>query len=63
MAETFAALLNGFGLALAPINLLWGLIGVTLGTAIGVLPGVGPALTVAMLLPLTTKLEPPYIAP
>jgi putative tricarboxylic transport membrane protein len=58
MSETFAALLNGFGLALAPINLLWGLIGVTLGTAIGVLPGVGPALTVAMLLPLTTKLEP-----
>jgi putative tricarboxylic transport membrane protein len=58
MSETFAALMNGFGLALAPINLLWGLVGVTLGTAIGVLPGVGPALTVAMLLPLTTKLEP-----
>ena len=30
----------------------------TLGTAIGVLPGVGPALTVAMLLPLTAKLDP-----
>jgi putative tricarboxylic transport membrane protein len=58
MSETFGALLNGFSLALAPLNLLWGLIGVTLGTAIGVLPGVGPALTVAMLLPLTTKLEP-----
>jgi putative tricarboxylic transport membrane protein len=58
MSETFAALLNGFGLALEPINLLWGIVGVTLGTAIGVLPGVGPALTVAMLLPLTTKLEP-----
>jgi putative tricarboxylic transport membrane protein len=40
------------------MNLLWGFIGVTLGTAIGVLPGVGPALTVAMLLPLTVKLEP-----
>ena len=58
MSETFGALLNGFSLALAPINLLWGLLGVTLGTAIGVLPGVGPALTVAMLLPLTSKLEP-----
>ncbi len=58
MTETFAALMNGFGLALQPMNLLWGLIGVTLGTAIGVLPGVGPALTVAMLLPLTSKLEP-----
>ena len=58
MTETFSALLHGFSLALAPANLLWGFLGVTLGTAIGVLPGVGPALTVAMLLPLTTKLEP-----
>ncbi len=58
MAETLAALAHGFGVALAPINLLWGFIGVTLGTAVGVLPGVGPALTIAMLLPLTTKLEP-----
>src|SRR5687767_3709632 len=48
----------GFGVALKPINLLWGFIGVTLGTFIGVLPGVGPALTVAMLLPLTAKLDP-----
>ncbi|MFN8737466.1 MAG: tripartite tricarboxylate transporter permease, partial [Betaproteobacteria bacterium] len=53
MGETFAALLTGFGVALAPMNLLWGAVGVTLGTLIGVLPGVGPALTVAMLLPLT----------
>ena len=40
------------------MNLLWGFVGVTLGTAIGVLPGVGPALTVAMLLPFTAKLDP-----
>ncbi len=58
MSETLNALLTGFGVALAPINLLWGLVGVTLGTAVGVLPGVGPALTVAMLLPLTVKLDP-----
>ena len=58
MTETLAALATGFGVALAPLNLLWGFIGVTLGTAIGVLPGVGPALTVAMLLPLTSKLDP-----
>jgi putative tricarboxylic transport membrane protein len=58
MSETFGALMSGFGVALAPLNLLWGFIGVTLGTAIGVLPGVGPALTVAMLLPLTVKLDP-----
>jgi putative tricarboxylic transport membrane protein len=58
MTETFAALMQGFSVALQPLNLLWGLVGVTLGTAVGVLPGVGPALTVAMLLPLTVKLEP-----
>jgi putative tricarboxylic transport membrane protein len=58
MNETFGALLAGFGTALAPLNLLWGFVGVTLGTFIGVLPGVGPALTVAMLLPLTVKLDP-----
>lgn len=58
MSETLTALANGFGVALAPLNLLWGFIGVTLGTAVGVLPGVGPALTVAMLLPLTVKLDP-----
>jgi putative tricarboxylic transport membrane protein len=56
--EAFEALLAGFGVALKPINLLWGFIGVTLGTFVGVLPGVGPALTVAMLLPLTVKLDP-----
>jgi len=56
--EAFDALMAGFGVALKPINLLWGFVGVTLGTFIGVLPGVGPALTVAMLLPLTAKLDP-----
>ena len=58
MIETLGALGTGFAVALQPLNLLWGLIGVTLGTFVGVLPGVGPALTVAMLLPLTVKLEP-----
>jgi putative tricarboxylic transport membrane protein len=56
--DAFNALIAGFGVALQPMNLLWGLIGVTLGTLVGVLPGVGPALTVAMLLPLTAKLDP-----
>ena len=58
MTETLDALLSGFAVALTPTNLFWGLLGVTLGTAVGVLPGVGPALTVAMLLPLTVKLDP-----
>ena len=56
--DTLASLVTGFGVALTPINLLWGFIGVTMGTFVGVLPGVGPALTVAMLLPLTVKLDP-----
>ena len=58
MGDTLQALLHGFEVALLPMNLMWGAIGVTLGTAVGVLPGVGPALTVAMLLPLTVKLSP-----
>jgi putative tricarboxylic transport membrane protein len=56
--EALQALISGFGVALKPINLMWGFIGVTFGTLVGVLPGVGPALTVAMLLPLTAQLDP-----
>ncbi len=51
-------LLMGFSAALTPINLMWGFIGCLLGTAIGVLPGIGPALTVALLLPITAKVDP-----
>src|SRR3977135_2333052 len=56
--DTFAALAHGMMVALQPMNLLYALIGVTLGTAVGVLPGIGPALTVALLLPVTYKLDP-----
>lgn len=56
--ETFNALMAGFGVALTMQNLLLGFVGVTLGTLVGVLPGVGPALTVALLLPATTGFEP-----
>ena len=56
--ETLAALGHGFTVALTPINLFWSLLGVSVGTAIGVLPGIGPALTVALLLPVTNNLEP-----
>jgi putative tricarboxylic transport membrane protein len=51
-------LASGFAVALTPENLIWALAGVTLGTAIGVLPGVGPAMTVALLLPVTYSLDP-----
>ena len=56
--ETFDLLLHGLSVAIQPMNLLYALIGVTLGTAVGVLPGIGPALTVALLLPVTYKLDP-----
>ena len=56
--ETFAALAHGMAVAMQPMNLLYALIGVFLGTAVGVLPGIGPALTVALLLPVTYKLDP-----
>ena len=56
--DTFVLLGNGLLTALDPWNLLYALIGVTLGTAVGVLPGIGPALTVALLLPVTYKLDP-----
>ncbi len=56
--ESFHALVEGFSVALTLSNLMWGFVGVTLGTAVGVLPGVGPALTIALLLPATAKIEP-----
>ncbi|MBI4490166.1 MAG: tripartite tricarboxylate transporter permease [Deltaproteobacteria bacterium] len=51
-------LILGFSVALTPINLLYCLIGVSLGTLIGVLPGIGPIGTIAMLLPATFALPP-----
>src|SRR3954451_7019076 len=48
----------GFGVALHPINLMYALLGCVLGTLIGVLPGIGPVATIAMLLPTTYALQP-----
>lgn len=56
--ETLQLLQQGFEIALSWQNLLWAFIGVTLGTAVGILPGIGPALTVALLLPVTYSLDP-----
>ena len=56
--EGLTQLAAGFAVALTPMNLMWCLVGVTLGTGIGVLPGLGPALTIALLLPITFKVEP-----
>jgi len=51
--EEVNALLQGFGVALSPLNLLLMFVGVILGIIIGVLPGLGGANGVAILLPLT----------
>src|SRR5688500_5029965 len=56
--EVFAGLMQGFAVALQPMNLLWCFVGVLLGTVIGVMPGLGPPATIAMLLPLTFLMNP-----
>jgi putative tricarboxylic transport membrane protein len=58
MVETLKALAHGFSNALTLPHLLWAFAGVTVGTAVGVLPGIGPAMTVAVLLPVTFSLDP-----
>jgi len=58
MTDLLNNLALGFSVALTLHNLLYCLIGTLLGTLIGVLPGIGPVTTIAMLLPLTFKLEP-----
>jgi putative tricarboxylic transport membrane protein len=56
--DILAGLLQGFQVALTPANLIFCVVGVVLGTVVGVLPGLGPPATIAMLLPLTYKLDP-----
>src|SRR5882672_778743 len=50
--------MQGFAVALQPANLLWCFVGVVLGTVVGILPGLGPPATIAMLLPLTFLMNP-----
>ncbi len=56
--EEINALFNGFAVAMTPFNLLLMLVGVTLGVIIGVLPGLGGANGIAILLPLTFTMPP-----
>jgi putative tricarboxylic transport membrane protein len=51
--DVFQSLLNGFAVALGPLNLLVAFLGVTLGTAIGMLPGIGPINGIAILIPIS----------
>jgi putative tricarboxylic transport membrane protein len=56
--DLFQHLIFGFGVALSLQNLAYCFIGVVVGTLIGVLPGIGPLATIAMLLPLTYNVPP-----
>ncbi len=56
--EFFQNLAGGFAVALTASNLFYCAIGAILGTAIGVLPGLGPPATIALLLPVTFKMDP-----
>lgn len=54
----FDNLLMGFSIAISPINIIFCFFGVTMGTLIGVLPGVGPVAGTAMLIPFTFGMNP-----
>jgi TctA family transporter len=56
--DILANLATGFATALQPLNLIYCFLGVLLGTLVGVLPGLGPVATIAMLLPATFALPP-----
>ena len=56
--DVFANLAVGFAVALTLQNIVYCFLGVLLGTIIGVLPGIGPVTTVAMLLPISFTLSP-----
>jgi putative tricarboxylic transport membrane protein len=56
--DVLGGLMHGFAVALKPVNLLWCFVGCFFGTIVGILPGLGPAATIALLLPLTFKMDP-----
>src|SRR5437870_1556443 len=56
--ELLANLQLGFGAAVTLQNMVYCFFGAFLGTLIGVLPGIGPVATIAMLLPVTYALPP-----
>lgn len=58
MFDIFAQISIGWANAVSPINLFFCLIGVLLGTVVGVLPGIGPLVSISLLFPITLHLEP-----
>ena len=60
--DILSNILLGFGVAFSATNLLWCLIGVMLGTLVGVLPALGPLAAISILLPLTYSMSDPIAA-
>jgi putative tricarboxylic transport membrane protein len=58
LGNVFGNLVLGLSVAVSLQNLFWCFTGTVIGTAIGVLPGVGPVATLALLLPITYHLTP-----
>ncbi len=56
--ETFNHIVNGLGVALMPINLWYTFVGVLIGTIVGILPGIGPSASIALLIPVTYGMDP-----
>ncbi|MDQ2081134.1 tripartite tricarboxylate transporter permease [Xanthobacteraceae bacterium Astr-EGSB] len=56
--ESFSYILAGFATALQPVNIWYTFIGCLMGTVVGVLPGLGPAAGMALLLPITFGMNP-----
>lgn len=55
--DILQGIFHGLGIALTPFNLLACFLGVLIGTAVGVLPGIGPSGSIALLLPLTFSMD------
>jgi putative tricarboxylic transport membrane protein len=56
--DTLTHILDGFAVCLQPVNLWYTFVGCFLGTIIGVLPGIGPSATIALLIPVTYGMNP-----
>ena len=56
--DTLGHILAGFAVATQPINLWYTFVGVLIGTVVGILPGIGPAASIAMLVPMTFGMDP-----
>ncbi len=55
--DTLSAIVDGFAVSLSPARAFYCFLGALLGTVVGVLPGLGPSATIALLLPVTYRLD------